>query len=791
MKKFIKKSSILIIFLLLGVFLYPTNINAKDYSSDFIKISDISYTHADEDLSLHEVYFSRNAFEFEGLTSYGTLFGRMNNFSNHYLSVYMTIDYYDSNYNIIARSTKTESPSDASGNYMMNIILYDKDFLNDATVNDIAYFKIRYYTVKGNPLPSLNNNTSSNTSTSINVSENESNSYDYILDSYNVDITVNENNTYDITETIGAYFNVSKHGIFRTIPLTNTVTRLDGTESKNRAKISNLKVNDNYTTSRENDSYEIKIGSADVVLTGPQKYEISYNYNIGKDKSENYDELYFNIIGYEWDTIIKNITFTITMPKDFDKSKLGFSAGDVGSTNSNQIQYSVAGNKITGKYNGLLTPGQALTVRLELPEGYFVNAGYQVDLSTYLLFIVPAICLFIVICLWYKFGKDEEVIETVEFYPPEGFNSLEVGYLYKGNATSEDVTSLLLYLANKGYIKINKTKQKSLFSTTNSFEIVKLKDYDGNNNLERDFLNGLFKHSSLSSLVEETSETTLSQNLPTVTEDDLYDSFYKTMNKILNKVNSKANKKKIFEPIVSSRTIIITLLIIVSLLTIIAIPTLAYAGLEELGTTLFIALFYVPFYAVGLSKGIPKSFRILWLGFTMFHSFVFFTTMPVMTAIMEEVVFLIGFLLGIIDIVGMIICFKSMPKRTKYGNEILGKIRGFKTFLETAEKENLEAMVMKDPTYFYNILPFTYVLGVSKKWIDKFESINLQAPDWYYSSSGFNVNRFGTFMNNTMSSAQSAMSSSPSSSSGSSSSGGSSGGGSSGGGSGGGGGGSW
>ena len=129
---------------------------------------------------------------------------------------------------------------------------------------------------------------------------------------------------------------------------------------------------------------------------------------------------------------------------------------------------------------------------------------------------------------------------------------------------------------------------------------------------------------------------------------------------------------------------------------------------------------------------------------------------------------------------------KVIPKRTLYGNELLGKIKGFKTFLETAEKAKLEAMVMQNPNYFYDILPYTYVLGVSEKWIEKFETISFQAPSWYDSPTGFNVTSFGSFMNTTMTSAQSAMTSSPSSSSG-----GSSGGGSSGGGSGGGGGGSW
>lgn len=95
---------------------------------------------------------------------------------------------------------------------------------------------------------------------------------------------------------------------------------------------------------------------------------------------------------------------------------------------------------------------------------------------------------------------------------------------------------------------------------------------------------------------------------------------------------------------------------------------------------------------------------------------------------------------------------------------------------------------MQNPSYFYDILPYTYVLGVSDKWIEKFETIIYQPPSWYEGSDAFHVASFGSFMNATMLSATTAMSSSPSSSSGG---GGSSGGGSSGGGSGGGGGGSW
>ena len=183
-----------------------------------------------------------------------------------------------------------------------------------------------------------------------------------------------------------------------------------------------------------------------------------------------------------------------------------------------------------------------------------------------------------------------------------------------------------------------------------------------------------------------------------------------------------------------------------------------------------------------------KIFGLIWgLGFGgMPWAFI------VLPTLLEEKIYLYGYIVGIICVIGMVMCVKYLPKRTPYGNQMLGKLRGFKNFLETAEKQKLETLVMQDPQYFYNILPYTYVLGVSDKWISKFETIALQAPNWYDSGTAFNMVSFGAFMNSTMTCASSAMSSSPSSDSGGGSSGGgSSGCGSSGGGSGGGGGGSW
>ena len=149
-------------------------------------------------------------------------------------------------------------------------------------------------------------------------------SSDYVIKSYDIDIVVNENNTLDITETIDVYFYDDSHGIIRMIPVKNEVKRLDGTSNVNTAIIKKLKINDKYKVLRKKDSYSIRIGDPYHTITNDKRYIINYNYNIGKDPSSDYDELYYNIIGNDWDTTISNVTFKIVMPKSFDLSKLGF-----------------------------------------------------------------------------------------------------------------------------------------------------------------------------------------------------------------------------------------------------------------------------------------------------------------------------------------------------------------------------------------------------------------------------------------------------------------------------------
>ncbi len=609
----------------------------------------------------------------------------------------------------------------------------------------------------------------------------------YEIEAYNIDMKVNEDNTFDITETISVNFtSYGKHGVFRKIPLKNRIERLDGTTSNNRTKITNISVSDEFKTSNDSGYKVIKIGNANKTVSGIKTYTIKYTYNIGKDPLKNEDELYYNLIGTEWDTSINNVTFTITMPKSFDKTKLGFSTGYKYSSNSSNVTYNVIGNTIKGSVNSELHAGQGVTVRLTLPEGYFVGASSNFDYTMLLKIAISIICVIIAYFIWNKYGRDKMVIDTVEFYPPDDLNSAEVAFIYNGHSEQKDIISLLIYLANKGYLRIEEYEETTLkvFKSKN-FKIIKVKEYDGDNEDEREFFNGLFKGIKLKDEVEleelkqlktKISANDLYEAKEEVTRSDLYNRFYITLNKIRENINKKENKEKIFEKDSLDKRRIILIMIGLIFMLMDGFYVIKVGIAEALVMILFclIAPLVLLYNKSNVGTVILSSLFLVITGFT--------------CMVLEEgspsMSFWIEFLIHSACMVILIIFLAVIKRRTEYGREMLGKIQGFKKFLEMAEKPRLEQLVMEDPEYFYNILPYTYALGVSSKWIKKFEDIALEAPHWYYGYTSFSTRSFNSFMNSTYSSISNAMSSSPSSSGGS-------GGGSSGGGSGGGGGGSW
>ncbi len=252
-------------------------------------------------------------------------------------------------------------------------------------------------------------------------------------------------------------------------------------------------------------------------------------------------------------------------------------------------------------------------------------------------------------------------------------------------------------------------------------------------------------------------------------------------------INNIKNKALVYDKKASSLQVYSVLLVMLSVLVTVLIPSMNYGTFDEVLASLMVCGLVFTLEAIFLYINIPMYLRVFVCLLILFIFSIIIRDLPIYYAMMGNALMFVAVVFGFIVSLSSCCFVRYMAKRTPFGTEMYGKVKGFRNFLETAEKEKLEALVNEDPTYFYNILPFTYVFGLSNKWIKKFESITMQEPDWYDSNSPFVVNHLDRFLLSTMSSTCEREVDTSSSSIG----GGFSGGGFSGGGSGGGGGSSW
>ena len=104
--------------------------------------------------------------------------------------------------------------------------------------------------------------------------------------------------------------------------------------------------------------------------------------------------------------------------------------------------------------------------------------------------------------------------------------------------------------------------------------------------------------------------------------------------------------------------------------------------------------------------------------------------------------FLVPFLIFGPIVVGLVIAGIGpfMPKRTAKGAEALWHAKGFKLFLEKAEKYRIKWQEKEN--IFETYLPYAMAFGVADKWTKAFEGLQRESPGWFHG----NGNTFNTIM---------------------------------------------
>ena len=554
----------------------------------------------------------------------------------------------------------------------------------------------------------------------------------YTIKKLKIDAKVTETNDIQITEEMDVFFNYDRHGIYRVIPERNTIIE-DGDKKKVEARVSNVTVNEKFTSTSQ-DGYKIlKIGDKDKTIVGDKKYIIKYTYSIEKyNTKEGIDEFYFNIVGDKINTTIGSVEYKIEFPKKYNKENIYLYSGrDEYKINGEETVNEEKGigtdilsdTVIAGRIDKLILPFRAVTLRIKLDKDYFILRNNYTDILAKIGTAVAVMTFIYTLIILYKYGRDKKLSDIITFKLPKELDVSNTYYLKYKTTTDyrKIVPALIIEFANEGYIEIGDgadRQEKGIFAKKpkDRFDIVKIKEYNGNQYRKKIF-DALF---SKGDVITEKNIKKVGQNIVTaVTEGvevmqnskfdkDVYDqSGLKHVWKILGMtiiplIILFLGAVSFVGSIGLTFKIISTIAILVSIFMFVMCLTKTSRTTTVIGVVIQLIIIIIMLVYAGLEAKFISG-----LGSGVYY---------IVSAILLSLQVLISF---------------WMEKKTQKGMMYEAQVNGFVKYIKTAREEELKEMVMEHPTMFFDILPYTYIFGISKLWINKFSNIEIEKPEWY------------------------------------------------------------
>lgn len=302
----------------------------------------------------------------------------------------------------------------------------------------------------------------------------------YEIESYDIDIKADKDGWLNITETLDVRFLEKCHGIYRDIqysfdnPNGNSFDKVE-------ADITDISATSLYKTEKEDGVLRLTLGDPKEYARDNETYKIQYRYRLDYNRTEGYDELYYNIVSPAWDTSIKNITWSITLPKPVEKDRIWVTEGKEGGTRSGSFTLSSNNTVLKGEKE-LLLPYSSITLRVEMDEGYWKgwaspsdNSKPFVTIGLIIAFIFALSAFF----TWTLYGKDKPLDTSGKRNtPPEGINPMEAGFIIDQSATVEkEGFAMIFKWAEEGRLTVRETEGKKK-NDKSSFTFTKLKDLD-------------------------------------------------------------------------------------------------------------------------------------------------------------------------------------------------------------------------------------------------------------------------------------------------------------------------
>ena len=528
----------------------------------------------------------------------------------------------------------------------------------------------------------------------------------FTTQSFDVNVETDQDHTFHVSEEIHVDFSEYRHGLYRYIP--------------NGGKyygIRNIQVQGyTYDVYSESGSTVIQIGDPNYTVYGEQTYRISYDIVGYADDSKEMDYLSLDLLPTGWSTSIDSASLRISFPKEIDDIEsyagvYGTEGSDAQDAVKEYFDVNNTGTVYTAVSKESLPRGLGLTIKADLPEGYWVGA-YSRERQIPLLLGVLAVMGMLMLLLWLFVGRDQPIIQTVEFYPPEEMDPMEIAYVGNGQVKSDDISAQFIYMASKGYVQVQSEGKKN-------FTMTRLKDPDPG---ERGYTKKLFR------ALFSRGDAVRLKKLP----EKFGDAAAEAPGEVKRIIEGR---RPSFSTVsLAGRALGLAFCLLIPLIAAIECNWLLYGS--EWGI-LFFSFILALIMFVSMSTLVAKTdaFRMRKRTVRIIIGFIIF-----LAAAIAETLLLIG--AGYPSLALVFLCSElaaavaTIFVRRRMNNEIYGRVLGFREFIRTAEYDRLKMLSEEDPEYFFNIMPYACVFGMSSKWADKFSDFRIPPPSWYNSYDG-------------------------------------------------------
>ncbi len=285
-------------------------------------------------------------------------------------------------------------------------------------------------------------------------------------------ITVDRDGSAVVTERITLRFDGEWHGIHRTIPI--EYPGPNGTNYELFLKMmsvtdgSGAKVK--YESATSNGARDLKIYIPDAV-DATRTVEITYQVRNGTRFFKDYDEFYWNVTGNDWPVPIDHATATVRFPDSTTGSLRAQAFTGVYGSSQRDATSAVNGAQAEFETRTPLPMRGGLTIDIYIPKDILQEPG---ALTKFLWFLggnpvvfLPLVTFAGMFALWWYKGRDPDPGMSVApmYEPPTGISPAEAGTLLDDTIHPRDITSTMVDLAVRGYIKIEETAEKVLVFT--------------------------------------------------------------------------------------------------------------------------------------------------------------------------------------------------------------------------------------------------------------------------------------------------------------------------------------